>query len=387
MSRIDYDTLVVTAPGLEQVTQNELAKLGVVPKEVLEPGAIPVHVAAETLYTMNLNLRTASRITVRVTAFHARSFAELERRAKVVSWDEWLGKDIRVRLRVTCRKSRLYHSDAVAERIASAIVGRTSARIDADADDEGDGQLILVRLLRDECTIRIDSSGDNLHRRGYRQAIAKAPLRETLAAAMLMGAEWSSEAPLIDPFCGSGTIPIEAALIARNIAPGIQRSFAFQQWPSFSEKQWRQVVDRARAAEQPRNALIFGADRDQGAIDAARANAVRAGVADHIEFKCQPLSALTPPATTGWLVTNPPYGVRVGERDRLRNLYATLGRLARDRLPGWHIALLSAHPALEAQLAVPLTEGFRTTNGGLNVRLVQRLPFAQRQVPGSTSTR
>ena len=376
MSRIDYDTLVVTAPGLEQVTQNELAKLGVVPKEALEPGAIPVHAAAKTLYTMNLNLRTASRITVRLTAFHARSFAELERRAKAVSWDEWLGKEIRVRLRVTCRKSRLYHSDAVAERIASAIVGRTSARIDADDDDEGDGQLILVRLLRDECTIRIDSSGDNLHRRGYRQAVAKAPLRETLAAAMLMGAEWSSEAPLIDPFCGSGTIPIEGALIARNIAPGIQRSFAFQQWPSFSEKVWRQVVDRARAAELPRNAaLIFGADRDQGAIDAAHANAVRAGVAHHIEFKCQPLSALTPPATPGWLVTNPPYGVRVGERDKLRNLYATLGRLARDRLHSWHIALLSANPALEAQLAVPLTEGFRTINGGINVRLVQRLPF------------
>ncbi len=380
ISRIDYDTLVITAPGLEHVTQSELASLGVVPSDVPEPGAIPVSAAAKALYTMNLNLRTASRITVLLAAFHARSFAELERRAKAVSWDEWLRKGRRVRLRVTSRKSRLYHSDAVAERIASAIAARTGggALIDTDNEDSQESQLILVRLLRDECAIRIDSSGDNLHRRGYRQAVAKAPLRETLAAAMLLGAEWDKSAPLVDPFCGSGTIPIEAALMARNIAPGMQRSFAFTQWPSFSERTWRQVVDRAREAEQPSSTVpIHGADRDQGAIDAARANAARAGVADHIEFKCQPLSALTPPDTPGWLVTNPPYGVRVGERDRLRNLYATLGRLARHRLRDWHVALLSAQPALEAQLALPLAEVFRTTNGGLNVRLLRRIALGR----------
>lgn len=374
-----YDTLVVTAPGLEQITQNELAALGVQPSADLEPGAIPIRAALQTLYTLNLNLRSASRITVLAASFRARTFAELERHAKAVSWEEWLPEAAHVRVRVTCRKSRLYHSDAVAERVAGAIAGRTNAHIDIGQDDEssaGASQLVLVRLLRDECSIRIDTSGAHLHRRGYRQAVGKAPLRETLAAAMLLGAQWEPAAPLIDPFCGSGTIAIEAALLALNIAPGKQRTFAFMGWPNFKRSMWSAVLDRARAQERTTlPSTILASDRDAGAIDAARANAERAGVLNHLDIRCQPVSALAPPSSRGWLVTNPPYGVRVGERDRLRDLYATLGRLARDRLSGWHIALLSAHPALDAQLALPLEERFRTSNGGLNVRLVARVPL------------
>lgn len=374
-----YDTLVVTAPGLEHITQNELAALGVQPSADLEPGAIPIRAALQTLYTLNLNLRSASRITVLAANFRARTFAELERHGKAVSWEEWLPEAARVRLRVTCRKSRLYHSDAVAERVAGAIAGRTNAHIDIGEDDEssaGASQLILVRLLRDECNIRIDTSGAHLHRRGYRQAVGKAPLRETLAAAMLLGAQWEQAAPLIDPFCGSGTIAIEAALLALNIAPGKQRTFAFMEWPNFKRSMWSAVLARARAQERTTlPSTILASDRDAGAIDAARTNAERAGVLNHLDIRCQPVSALAPPSSRGWLVTNPPYGVRVGERDRLRALYATLGRLARDRLSGWHIALLSAHPALDAQLALPLEERFRTSNGGLNVRLVARVPL------------
>lgn len=374
-----YDTLVVTAPGLEKITQGELASLGVQPCAAVEPGAIPVRVPLQTLYTLNLNLRSASRITVLAASFRARSFAELERRAKAVAWEDWLGDAGRVRLRVTCRKSRLYHSDAVAERVAGAIVARKQAHInfgEDDDDDTAEGQLILVRLLRDECSIRVDTSGAHLHRRGYRQAVGKAPLRETLAAAMLLGAQWDPSAPLIDPFCGSGTIPIEAALLARNVAPGMQRTFAFMEWPNFERRAWRGVLDRARSQQRATTpAPILAADRDAGAIEAVRANAARAGVLDHLDIRCQALSDLDPPSSPGWLVTNPPYGVRVGERDRLRDLYATLGRVARDRLSGWHIALLSAHPALDAQLAFPLAECFRTTNGGLNVRLVARVPL------------
>lgn len=382
LPRSDYDTLVVTSPGLEDVTQRELAALGVTPSARAEPGIIRVCVPQRTLYTMNLNLRTASRITVLGANFRARTFAELERRAKAVPWDEWLRNDTRVRLRVTCRKSRLYHSDAVADRVAGAIAARTRARVTADnaADDDDPAakQLILVRLLRDDCTIRIDTSGAHLHRRGYRQAVAKAPLRETLAAAMLLATEWNVSAPLIDPFCGSGTIAIEAALLARNIAPGIGRGFAFMNWPTFDSSAWTATLDHARTLEcNAAPAAIIAADRDEGAIEATRANAQRAGVLADIDARCQPLSALEPPATPGWLVSNPPYGVRVGERHRLRDLYAAIGRLGRERLRDWHIALLSAHPELDAQLALPLVEAFRTTNGGLNVRLVARVPLEQ----------
>ncbi len=380
-----YDTLVITAPGLEAITQRELADLGVQPCAGVEAGAIPVRVPLQTLYTLNLNLRTASRITVRAASFRSRSFAELERRAKAVSWDEWLRDGARVRLRVTCRKSRLYHSDAVAERIAGAIVARTRSHVDAgdeEIEQTAGSQLILVRLLRDDCSIRMDTSGVHLHRRGYRQAVGKAPLRETLAAAMLLGTRWNPAAPLIDPFCGSGTIAIEAALLALNVAPGRRRSFAFMTWPTFDDSTWQAVVDRARSQERATTrAPILACDRDAGAIDATRANAERAGVAGHIDVRRQPLSSLIPPATPGWLVTNPPYGVRVGERDQLRDLYATLGRMARERLSDWYLALLSAHPALDAQLALPLDECFRTTNGGRNVRLIARVPLQRRGEP------
>jgi putative N6-adenine-specific DNA methylase len=193
---------------------------------------------------------------------------------------------------------------------------------------------------------------------------------------MLLAAKWNIGAPLIDPFCGSGSIAIEAALLARNIAPGIRREFAFMNWPTFDSSAWSATLEHARTHE--RNAApapIIAADRDEGAIEATRANAQRAGVLADIDARCQPLSALEPPATPGWLVSNPPYGVRVGERHRLRDLYAVIGRLSRERLRDWHIALLSAHPELDAQLALPLVETFRTTNGGLNVRLVSRVPL------------
>lgn len=377
LPRTDYDTLVVTAPGLEHVTQRELAALGVVRAEHVEPGAISVRVPLQTVYTMNVNLRTASRITVLAANFRARTFAELERRSKAVPWEEWIGHDTHVRLRVTCRKSRLYHSDAVAERVASAIAARTPAAVTPTSveDDANKDQLILVRLLRDECTIRVDTSGAHLHRRGYRQALAKAPMRETLAAAMLLASDWNVNAPLVDPFCGSGTIAIEAALLARNIAPGIRRDFAFMRWPSFDRAMWNETVSRARALERDDvHVPIIAADRDAGAIDATVANAERAGVRHDIDARCQSLSALEPPGRAGWVVSNPPYGVRLGERQRLRDLYSTLGRLARERLRDWHIALLVGHPSLAAQLGLPLVERLATTNGGLNVRLVQRIP-------------
>jgi putative N6-adenine-specific DNA methylase len=214
-----------------------------------------------------------------------------------------------------------------------------------------------------------------LHRRGYRQAVAKAPLRETLAAAMILASRWDKRSALVDPFCGSGTIPIEAALIARNVAPGKHRDFAFMRWPNFDAKLWQHALDRALTAERITRMPILGFDRDAGAIDAARENAGRAKVLDQVAFDVQPLSSLQVPAAAGWLITNPPYGVRVGERTHLRDLYARLGRISQERLSRWHIGLLSAHPALEAQLALPLEEVFRTTNGGLNVRLVIRVPL------------
>jgi putative N6-adenine-specific DNA methylase len=225
--------------------------------------------------------------------------------------------------------------------------------------------------MRDVCTVSADSSGALLHFRGYRQELAKAPLRETLAAAVLLGAGWSGDTPLADPMCGSGTIPIEAAMIARRMAPGRARSFAFLRWPHTDKKMWNRLLDSARAGELPKSPVqIVGADRDAGAIAAARANAERAGVANDVIFVKQSISALAPADGPGLVVVNPPYGVRVGDAGPLKDLYAQLGNVMRKQRSGWTLGLLSADRALERQTRLALEERFRTRNGGIPVRLV-----------------
>jgi putative N6-adenine-specific DNA methylase len=381
------ELFAVCAPGLEEVLARELRELGVEGRP--ESGGVEWSGDARTLYAANLRLATASRVTVLAAEFRARTFFELERHARRVPWERWMAPGAAVRLRVSSRKSRLYHEGAVAERLLEAVEARVGplggaavgkgedAGSEAEGEEGEEGQLFVVRFLRDRCTIRADASGALLHLRGYRRAVAKAPLRETLAAAMLRGAGWIPEAPLLDPMCGSGTIPIEAALRARRIAPGLAsasrepRAYAFTAWPEFEAGAWAEEVARAREEVRPRApAPIAGSDRDAGAVEAARANAERAGVAESVEWSVRPLSAAEPPAEGGWLVSNPPYGVRVGERDPLRSLYAALGRLARERFPGWRLALLTADRVLEGQLGVPLQETLRTRNGGIPVRLV-----------------
>ena len=226
-------------------------------------------------------------------------------------------------------------------------------------------------------TVSADSSGPLLHFRGYRQQLAKAPLRETLAAAILLAAGWSGDVPLFDPMCGSGTIPIEAARFARRIAPGRDRAFALLQWPDFDDRLWASLLDDARSGELAKAPVaIAGADRDAGAVAAAKANAERAGVADDVELRVQPLSAMSADDGSGLIATNPPYGLRIGEADRLRNLYAQLGNLLRTKRPGWQLAMLSADKTLERQLQLPLEEKLRTKNGGIPVRVVTATPPA-----------
>lgn len=328
---------------------------------------------------------------VRGTRFPARALGELERKARTVPWTDFIAPGSAVAFRVTARKSRLYHTGAIAERLASALTravanvdatfgegaGRTSRESPAPfpkvAASDRPAQLVVVRVAHDEVTVSFDASGEHLHRRGWRLATAKAPLRETLAAAMLAGAAYDGAA-LVDPLCGSGTIAIEAALSARRIAPGLARAFGAERWPGADPAVWRAVRDAARAQVRPAPAPIVASDRDAGAVAAARANAERAGVAGDITFAEQALSAVAPPVGAGWVVTNPPYGIRVGERAEVRDLYARLGAVLRERFAGWRVAVLSAdadpaHP-LERQLRLPLTPVWTSNNGGIPVRLL-----------------
>jgi putative N6-adenine-specific DNA methylase len=368
------DALIVTAPGLEALARRELQSLGIAVTSE-EPGAVGVTVSPRDLMRANLHLRTASRVLVRVAHFKALSFADVEKHGNRVRWDTIVTPGRRVRFRVTCRKSRLYHSGAVAQRLMDALTLRVPGVVEAaakDDDEEGSAeQLFIVRLFRDQLVLSADASGELLHRRGYRQAVAKAPLRETLAAAMLLGADWDGTTPLVDPMCGSGTIAIEAAMIARRLAPGRARSFAFQLWPGHDAATWRRVQVEAASAERPSAGVpLVASDRDAGAVRAAHANAERAGVAADVTIAEQSLSALHAPLGTGLIVVNPPYGVRVGDKAPLRNLFAQLGNVARSQAPGWRVAMLSADRDLERQVHLPFTEQWKSTNGGIPIRLV-----------------
>jgi putative N6-adenine-specific DNA methylase len=375
----------IVAPGLEALALAEARALGL-PAE-LEPGGGGIGWQGDlrSVLLANGGLRIASRVVVRLARFEARSFAELERHGRQVPWSRIVAPGGAARFRVTCKKSRLYHSDAVAQRLADALTRAVpGARVEgasrSDDDDapeatDEDAQLFVVRLLRDQCTVSADTSGALLHRRGYRQATAKAPLRETIAAALIAASGWDGAAPLVDPLCGSGTIPIEAALRAMGIPPGRNRPFAAERWPGVSRTVGERVrAELAEAAARVRSAepsIIAGSDRDEGAVAAARANAERAGVAAEISFAVRSLSdAAFPAGERGWVVTNPPYGVRVGEASRVRDLWAQLGNVLRARAAGWRVALLSPEPALERQLRIPLRVVAQTSNGGIPVRLV-----------------
>lgn len=377
-----HSFFAVTSPGLEKHTTEELRNLGILqpleaktqkkPSEMIK-GGVPFDGSLADLYRANLHLRTASRILLRVADFRAIGFSELRKKAGRVAWEQYLKPEQAVNLRVSCHKSRLYHSSAVAERVVGSIgdrLGFPPPVISVKDEDETQEQVqvILVRLLHDQCTISIDSSGELLHRRGYRQAVAKAPLRETLAAGLLFGSRWDMQSALVDPFCGSGTIPIEAALLARNIPPGLNRTFAFMNWQDFDLQLWQSIHQEARQQIRTDCPSILASDRDAGAIEMAIANAERAGVHANIEFSCRAVSAIEPEGK-GWVVTNPPYGLRVSSSKDLRNLYAQLGNVLRSQCPGWRVAILCSDLALLHQTRLNLDINTSLVNGGIPVRL------------------
>ncbi len=372
--QVNYEAFAVAAPGLENLVAAELGDIGVTDARAVD-GGVEFNASRRNLFEANLNLRTASRVLIRLARFRVLTFAELERRARRISWESVLARGERVTLRVTCRKSRLYHSDAVAERVERDLVERMGAlAVKASTADENtedlqsdSAQLIVVRIDHDQCTVSADSSGAHLHLRGYRTAVTEAPMRETLAAALVLASGWNRQAPLIDPFCGSGTIPIEAALLAARIAPGRNRAFRFMRWPGHDKSEWARVhalaLERQNLDATP---VIHGSDRSAAAIRAATENAERAGVASLIRFEKTDALRLDADASPGWVVSNPPYGVRLGDAGETRRLVSGFGELLRQRFDGWQVGLL-APAQLDRVLGIPLETRFRTTNGGLRV--------------------
>ncbi|MEO5679514.1 MAG: hypothetical protein ABIS47_07595, partial [Acidimicrobiales bacterium] len=330
-------------------------------------------------------------ILVQVARFPARTFAALEGEAAAVDWSPWTGGN--ATFRVTAAKSRLFHTAAVAERLERAAsqathpaprpapvrapggVGAVPAvSRGVPALGRGAGPTpFVVRLDHDHVTISADAGGDPLHRRGWRLATAKAPIRPTVVAAALRTIGWAGTTPLVDPFCGAGTIAIEAASLAAGLAPGRLRPFAFQAWPAFAPGTWASVQGEVRAAAAARPAaVVLAADRDGGAVAATAANAARAGVT--LDLRQQPLSSLEPPdGPPGWLVANPPWGDRT-PAGRLGDLYEELGAVVRDRLSGWGVALLVADPRMAQATGLRLRHRWATPTGGTRVHLLTTAP-------------
>lgn len=337
-----------------------------------EVGGVTVTGDSEAIYAINLRSRLAGRVLLRLASFPAKSFGALENGISGIRFGGRLDKRAPLGVRVTCNRSKLYHTKAVAERVYGKLGAPPAAPSHLDEDDEPPPTL-LVRVDHDVCTVSLDTSGAHLHKRGYRLATAKAPMRETLAAAVLAGADYDGSTPFLDPMCGSGTFAIEAALIACRKAPGMARRFAFERWQAFDEKLWRGLRDAARRQERRAPALISASDRDSGAIEATRANAGRAGVP--VEATVQALSHAAPPKEIGLVLANPPYGTRIGDASRLRDLYAALGNLARGPFERWRFGFVTT----DVELARSAGKGFATphppmAHGGSKVRLWLRTP-------------
>lgn len=359
----DFEIFLATAPGLESVLCEEVrAKAFKRPKTV--PGGVVTRGGWPEVWRANLWIRGAGRVLARIAAFRVTHLAQLDTLAHRVPWASVLRPDIPFRVEAACSGSRIYHSGAAAERIATAIRDTLGAPESPDA-----GITVMARIDHDLCTISVDTSGEMLHKRGYKEAINAAPMRETMAALFLRQCGFDGTEPVLDPMCGSGTFVIEAAEIAARLNPGRARHFAFEQLASFDAAAWEAMrVVKRRDVPTIR---FHGSDRDAGAIAMSRANAERAGVADITEFRQCAISEITPPdGPPGLVIVNPPYGSRLGDSGQLAPLYRALGQTLLRRFGGWRVGLVTSEPKLAHATGLPfLPHGAPVPHGGLRVVL------------------
>lgn len=354
---MSHDCWVVCPPGLERLVGDELRDLGARPGPA-GTGGVSVHLSTAQLYGANLRLRTATRVLVRIGRFHASNFEALVLGLDTFEWDRWLPSGAPVSLSVTSHRSRLFHTEAIAERTA-AVIG---------SPVEADAQLFVIRVVDDQVTVSVDASGAPLHERAWRTgAPHAAPLRATIAAGLLLAAGYDGSVPLVDPFCGSGTIAVEAGLLARRAPVNAGRSFAFQRWPSFKRSALREARAAAEAATVAARPRIVARDRDEGAVASTAASAAAAGV--ELDVERATVSALDPGPGPGLIATNPPYGHRLGDPVALRDLYDRFGAVLHERCGGWSLALVDGNPTLSGRLGVPLSVWTTASHGGVKVRL------------------
>ena len=378
-----FDLIATATFGLESVVARELERLGYTGLRVVD-GKVHFQGDERDIARCNLWLRSADRLLIRVGEFPAPDFDALFDQTKALPWSDLLPVDAKFPVAGRSVLSRLHAVPAIQGAVKKAIVEslkRTYQRF--RFDESGSTFQIEVSLLRDVATLTIDTSGDGLHKRGYREFVGLAPLRETMAAGLIQLSYWNRDRQFVDPFCGSGTLPIEAALIGRNIAPGIGRSFVAEDWRWLDRRIWREVRTEARDLRQPRMVLpILGFDHDPSAIRLSEKGANEAGVAGDIQFRCQEVSDFRTNAEYGVVITNPPYGERLGDPEEVAAVYQELGRVTAS-LPTWGVYAITSNRGFEQQFGRRAPRRRKLFNGRLECQFYQYPGPPPRRADGS----
>ena len=365
--------LIATAAfGLEAVVKREVEALGFSNIAVLD-GRIDFTGNIESIAAANLWLRSADRVQLRIGQFTALTFDELFEQTKALPWADWIPKNGKFTVLGKSVRSKLFSVSDIQSIVKKSVVEKLKQTYPIEYfPEDGPEYTIQAALLKDVATITIDTTGVRmgLHKRGYRAQSANAPLKETMAAALISLSYWKPDRIMLDPTCGSGTIPIEAALIAKNIAPGLSRSFISEAWPQIPAKVWKSARQQAYAAMDAfAEPLIFGSDIDPAAIELARANAIEAGVDDCIRFEQKPLNQVVLPGEYGVAISNPPYGERLGRMQEVHQLYADMGCLFSD--PTWSVYVLTSDEFFESAFGKKANAKRKLFNGNIKTDYYQ----------------
>ncbi len=369
---LELKLIATTTFGLESIVNTQVTKLGYEIERV-ENGQVVFRGDLAAIPRTNLWLRSAERVLILVGEFIATDFDQLYEKTKELPWEEWLPENAEFPVAGKSVKSILSSVPACQSIVKKAIVDKMKEKYRRQRfPEDGPRYQLQIALLQDRATLTIDTSGQGLHKRGYRQLATEAPLQETLAAAMIQLSRWEQDRILIDPFCGSGTIPIEAALLAKNIAPGLQRSFAAEKWPNLPLSLWKKAREEARELVQTKQKprLIMGTDLDLKTIGIARYHSRQAGVDDLIHWQEQSFKDFSNSRKYGYIISNPPYGERLKEGGDIAALYRLMGEKLRQ-LDTWSLYILTSHRQFESLFGKKASKRRKLYNGGIECQYYQ----------------
>lgn len=378
-----YDLIATSTFGIESITAKELRALGYEELKI-ENGKVTFKGDEMDIAIANIHLRTADRVLIKMAEFEAKSFEDLFQGTKNIEWSKIIPIDGVMHVVGKSVKSTLHSVPDCQSIVKKAIIKSMSESYGIEQFSEsGPVYKIEVAILKDVVTLTIDTTGPGLHKRGYRELAGIAPLKETLAASMLLVSRWTDEFELVDPFCGSGTILIEAAMIAQNMAPGVNREFVCETWPSMSGNIFSIVRDGARKSEKHNEIKLIGYDIDYRTLKVAMDNAKKAGVDKYIEFQKRDFMEFSTSRKYGFIVSNPPYGERIGEKDILDKLYQYMGTV-KKKLDTWDFNILTSFEPFEKIFGVKSTKNRKLYNGKIKCYYYQYFDNSKIKNPGDT---